>query len=120
MKAVLVGLLCTLAAGAFAKSPGAAEPGAANFVPIELAQRVTLFDDERTWHNSNGEILICPHPFAAGWKDKTCLDKNDKNNTSRWMTLNSMTIPGFTISGIDYRFIGSGGYRMLIVYWRAK
>jgi hypothetical protein len=36
------------------------------------------------------------------------------------MDVNNLRIPGYQLVGFEYRFVGSGGYRQLLLYFKKQ
>jgi hypothetical protein len=97
---------------------GETTPGG-SFVPYEQAVRVMHFSNDGIWQNQAGDIMVCPLGLKAEDRDKKlCFDEKDKLKTDRWMFLNDIKMPGFEISGVDFRLAGQYGSQHLYVYWR--
>lgn len=94
--------------------------GGTSFVPIEQAQRVRIFPNNRNTTNEEGEILVCVRGFVTNsWQPGTCTLKDDAKD--RWQPMLSLTSPGYEIVGFSYFYGGSdNSYRNLIVYFRKK
>jgi hypothetical protein len=90
------------------------------FVPYDLATRVMHFSNDSIWQNQAGEIMVCPLGVTAEDRGsgKLCFDEKDKLKKDRWMFLNELKMPGFEISGVDFRLAGQYGSQHLYVYWR--
>lgn len=108
-----IAMLAASFAAVAGRSADSSEQLPANVVPWTPASRVFYYDYSRNTISAEGIILVCPGQFKIKWSDGTCLDANEKN---AWQQL-AWTIPkGYMVTGIDYRFPGSGAYRLLVVY----
>lgn len=100
-----------------AKAKGSSHPKAGgdggSIVSFEVAPRAKTFWSYRNAVSEDGEILVCPETFSMD--DGKCLDK--KTSANAWQKLEWVTPPGFVIHGYEYRFVGSGGGRILVVYF---
>lgn len=114
LKRILAILFAVLANLAQAKTPDVSvdEGG---FVPIEQAQRVTMFDHYRVWSTVQGHILVCPLN-----QNECPKKKGEPFEPKGWIVLSQLKLEGFEISGFSHRFIGNSGNPSLLVYWRAK
>ena len=115
MKKLLLSV--TMLAASFGAVAGSSSKGSeqlpASVVAWTPATRVFYYDYNRNTLSTEGIILVCPHHFKINWNNSSCLDANERN---AWQQL-AWTIPkGYKITGIDYRFPGSGGSRVLLVY----
>lgn len=108
----MVMLAASVAAVAGSGSKGNEQLPASMF-PWTPATRVFHYDSNRNSISTEGIVLVCPGQFKSNWHKGSCLDANEKN---AWQQL-VWTIPkGYKITGIEYRFPGSGGARVLLVY----
>lgn len=108
--AMVVASFAAAAAGSPSKG---SEQTPAGVVPWTPATRVFYYNYYQNSISVEGYILVCPGQFKSRWGGGSCLDANEKN---AWQPL-ARTIPkGYKITGIDYRFPGSGGGRVLMVY----
>lgn len=116
MKKLILALLFPVAAWAGSGSQGSEETRT-SVVDLSYAQRVMHFSYERNAISSDGVILVCMFPNKSSWNNGTCLDAKDNN---AWMDASNLRIPGFELTGFEYRFPGSGGYRNLLLYFKKK
>lgn len=86
------------------------------FVAIEDAQRVIHFDSDRIWGTADGVVLVCPYGAETSF-NKRCSTKDLKY---AWTPLQSLTVPGYEISGLHFTFAGQTGSKQLLVFWRRK
>jgi hypothetical protein len=114
VKKLILALLFPAVAWAGSGSKGV-EDTPTTIVNLSYAQRVMHFSSERNAISADGVILVCM--AKSSWKDGTCLDAKDNN---AWMDVNNLRIPGYQLVGFEYRFVGSGGYRQLLLYFKKQ
>ncbi len=77
--------------------------------------RVQVLDTPRHAITAQGEILICPADADASWKDLGVCTRNSRN---AWASVDSLVTPGYTLDSYEFRFVGSSGKQVLLLYWR--
>jgi hypothetical protein len=116
----LLALALLTATSAFAHGsshpPQSDSTSPSSMVSFDTAPRVMVFGPLQNDTAADGQILICPRTSFVTWRDEgKCLTK--EGGVNDWRALPTLTIPGFKIKGYEYRFVGSGGARMLVVYF---
>ena len=112
-------LLALLMVPLFATAKGSSHPPTesmkSNIVDMSYAERVLIFQSDSNAISSDGIMLVCRFPSISDSRDGTCL--NNKQNA--WQDATKIDIPGFTLVGFEYRWVGSG-YRQLLLYFTKK
>lgn len=115
MKFGLSVVLAVMAPGVFAKGSsraGTSGGAATAFIPVEAAQRVMHFDNDHVWQDAAGTVLVCPLEKNQRYCEK-------KPGSKAWVPLlQSITVPGHVISGMQFVFPGKDGLKHLLVFWR--
>lgn len=117
MKKIILGMLFMVSAAAMAKRPAVTANESGARVAFNPDDRVQIFEYTRNSITVDGQIMICPMNMEAHWRDSVCLDANKKN---AWTLLANSTPPGYQVVAYEFRHVGSGGYRILIVYYGKK
>ena len=119
-------LLTILAASMIAASAiahGSSHPAPAsenqmmNVVSWKHAQRSLIFSSDYNTATPDGILLVCFSPNEGSSRDATCKNKSGQN---QWVDVSTIQIPGFELVSFEYRYVGSGGYRTLILYFGKK
>lgn len=83
-------------------------------VLLSVAPRAKTYTAERNASSAEGVLLVCEQEFTAKWNSGTCLDAKENN---RWKYMTDSAPTGFKVRGYSFNFVGSGGYRVLTVYY---
>lgn len=116
MKKIILGMLFMVSVAALAKSPGviATEPGArVTFNPDDRAQ---VFGSHRNSITQDAQIVVCPLTMRSSITG----DCTDANKQNAWTLLANSAPQGYQVVAYEFRYVGSGGYRILIVYYGKK
>ena len=101
------------AASAFAgASSHTTDSETGHVIKFSSENRVFTFRSERNAISVDGRILVCPATFKLDWANNKCMDVNGNN---AWMHVENI-LPGYVVTGYEYRFTGSVGNRTIVVY----
>jgi len=114
------------ASAAFAKgsshvSSDGAESG--GVMSVKKYPRAMVWHELRNWQSTSGELLVCPEVVntEVSYGSKDCYNPNTlKKGESKqkgWIPLSEYKIEGMELKAYEFRFIGSGGNKMLIAYY---
>jgi hypothetical protein len=85
-------------------------------VSFDGAPRTATYNYDRNETSVDGQILVCPRGSFTDWRAAgDCLTK--AGGVNDWRLLTTMVPTGFKIKGYEYRFVGSSGSRILVVYF---
>jgi hypothetical protein len=96
-------------------TPKPPDQSQSNIVELSYAQRVLIFTSEYNSVSVDGIILVCQYPNIGDGRG-TCLNKDNQN---AWVEASRIVIPGYVLTGFEYRYAGLG-FRHLILYFKAK
>lgn len=119
--AALMAFSISAQAGASSQPKVGGEPMGAGPVSLEQFPRTIVYDRWRQKQRPDGQIMVCRHEITmTGWPltswNKTEYLCGDDNRA--WTFLSDLSLPGgYRPSAIEYRFVGTTGAPVLIVYF---
>lgn len=111
---VLLAAVSTIAL-AGGSSQSASNVESQSSVDFSTYPRTLTFGTERNAITVDGQIQVCKQPAVTDWNKGTC----KIGETNAW-SLAEEALPGWVLKRYEYRMVGSGGYRHLILYFSKK
>ena len=95
-------------------SAGAGE-SSGSVMNFAVVPRVMTFQSERNAIGVDGQLLVCLPEFKSTVVsgEYSCVDANGRN---AWSVAEN-ALRGYKLAAYEYRYVGAGGYRNLILYF---
>jgi hypothetical protein len=86
-------------------------------IEVSAYPRVMHFSENRNAIAQDGKPLICVWPDGPNLQGTQCLDLK---GAIAWRDAFSYTLDDHVVAAYEYRLVGAGGYRHLILYFKRK